>query len=227
MKLEIQNIKSSFKRDYEGTWLFSYDADYILDIQTDKSRACISLYDSMEERELNLTLIKYSEFYILLFVEDEGYHFYLKLYPMLRTRHIGIEIRWSEVFEKSRLNKTEQYHFSRFISIGDTFPDWVNGIWRGGCSSISFVMEKEDSAILKIAAQHQLTGNIDIAENGHMGHTGLILTLCHHEWIDKTLVCELQFDYLNKNILYVEKMMLPAQPIHPHCGGGGKPCQAL
>ena len=132
MKLEIQNIKSSFKRDYEGTWLFSYDADYILDIQTDKSRACIRLYDSMEERELNLTLIKYSEFYILLFVEDEGYHFYLKLYPMVRTRHIGIEIRWSEVFEKSRLNKTEQDHFSRFISIGDTFPDWVNGIWRGG-----------------------------------------------------------------------------------------------
>ena len=75
MKLEIQNIRSSFKRDYEGAWMFSYDADYILDIQTDKSRACISLYDSMEERELNLTLIKYSEFYILLFVEDEEDNF--------------------------------------------------------------------------------------------------------------------------------------------------------
>ena len=138
---------------------------------------------------------------------------------MLRTRRIGIEIRWSEVFEKSRLIKTEQYNFSRFIAMGDTFPDWVNGIWRGECSSISFVIEKEDYEILKIAAHHQLTGNIDITENGHIGHTGLILTLCHNEWIDKTLVCELQFDYLKNNILYVEKMMLPAQPVHPHCGG--------
>jgi len=211
MKLEILNISNNFERDYQGKWLFAYYADYILDIKTEKRRAIIMLYDTMEQEELDLTLIKYSQFYIELFVKSDDGNFFLKLYPILRKGSIGIEIRYSEVFAKSRLIKNSLYDFSQFISIGDAFPDWVNGIWHGKISSIYFVIEKVRTNMLKIAAKHQITRSVEIASSGYIGHSGILLTLCNNEWVDKTVIGELQFDYSNNSVIYIEKMLLPAR----------------
>ena len=50
-----------------------------------------------------------------------------------------------------------------------------------------------------------------IINNGYIGHSGILLTLHNKEWLDKTIVCELQFDYSNNRIIYIEKMLLPAR----------------
>lgn len=209
MKLEIPNIRRNFRGNYQGKWFFSYDAEYILNIQTEKNRAIIGLYDTMEQEELNLTLIKYSEYFIELFAEHDDGNFFLKLYPILRKGCIGIEIRYSEAFAKSGLIKNSLHDYNQFITISDTFPDWINGIWHGKVSPICFVIEKARADMLKIAANHQTTGAVEIISSGYIGHSGILLTLYNKEWIDKPLVCELLFDYSDNSVIYVEKMLLP------------------
>ena len=211
MKIETLRIRKKIEQAYQGSWFFSYYTDYILDIQIDKIGSILRLYDAVEQIELNLTLIKISEFYIELFAEDDDENFFLKLYPNSKKGHIGIEIRYSEVIYKSKLIKNRRYNFSHFVSIGDVFPDWVNGLWQGKQSSISFAIEKVITNSLNIAATHQVTGKVKIINNGYIGHSGILLTLHNKEWLDKTIVCELQFDYSNNRIIYIEKMLLPAR----------------
>lgn len=210
MELPTDINKENIQRDYRGKWSFSYRSDYLLDIDAE---AGIRLYDTLEEEELGLTLIKYCEFYIELFAEGEEENMCLTLYPISRNACIGIEIRSAERLTKSPLPGKKQPDFHQFVSIGDTFPDWINGTWQGVCTSISFEIEKITPNTLHIAANHQLTGSIDIGSTGYIGHSGILLTLCDDAWIDSRLVCELQFDYSDKSILYIEKMLLPAQPV--------------
>lgn len=204
-------IEKNTANKYQGKWCFSYHSDYVLDIQTgaDDGGSIISLYDTMEQVELNLTLIKYSEFYIEIFVEDDDENFLLKLYPISPKGSIGVEIRYSEEFAKSKLPQNNCCAFSQFVSIGDVFPDWLNGIWKGKLSFICFAIEKNKANTLKIAAMHEITGNIEIINNGYIGHSGILLTLYNSEWIDKTIVCELQLDYANNHVRYIENMLLP------------------
>lgn len=210
MRIETLSIRKKIELEYQGRWFFSYNTDYILDIQMDNNSSFIRLYDTIEQIELNLTLIKFSEFYIELFVETDDENFFLKLYPISKKGCIGIEIRYSEVFFKSKLIKNGRYNFSQFVSIGDAFPDWVNGLWQGKLSSICFAIEKLTTNTLKIAAMHQITGKIEIINTGYIGHSGILLTLHNSKWIDETVVCKLQFDYSNNRVIYIEKMLLPA-----------------
>lgn len=211
MKFKLQGTEESFKRNYEGKWLFTYDADYIISLKTNKDRAIISLFDTMEEEELDLTLIKYTEFYIELYAESDDGNFFLTLYPRSARGAIGIEMRTAEIFTKGESDENEPCDAGRFISMGDTFPDWIQGLWQGMVSSISFRIEKVKENELKIAAHHQITGAITLVSNGYIGHSGIFLTLSCKEWIDKPIPCELLFDYSNHSILYIEKMMLPAR----------------
>lgn len=204
------SISNEIGHAYQGKWVFSYNTDYLLDIQVVNTCSIIRLYDTIEQIELDITPIKISEFYIELFIENNDENFFLKLYPISPKGHIGVEIRYSEVFAKKKLTKNYRYDFKQFISIGDRFPDWINGIWRGKLSSICFAIEKIETNILKIAAKHQITGNIEIINNGYIGHSGILLTLHNNEWIDETIVCNLQFDYSNNSVIYIEKMLLIA-----------------
>ena len=166
----------------------------------------------MDEEELALTLIKYTEFYIELYAEsDDGPDFFLTIHPISRSGSIGIEIKKTETFTKDESDESELCDYSRFVTIGDTFPDWINGIWQGKVSAISFRIKIIKENELKMAAYHQITGDITIVSNGYIGHSGIFMTLSCKEWIDKPIICELQFDYSNQSILYTERMLLPVR----------------
>lgn len=213
MEIDLLKESKSFIHNCKGKWSFSYYTDYVLDINVENDKAIFKLYDEWEcqHEELGLTLIKLSEFYVELFVECKDGNFILTLYPNSTSGCIGVEITYSEVFIKNnKLNKKLSNYYT-FTSVGDNFPDWVNGIWKGEESSFSFAIQKIASNTLNIQISHQMTKNTKVISCGYIGHTGINFTLYHNKWCDKPIKCKLQFDYSNETILYVEEMMLPVQ----------------
>lgn len=206
------NLSNGYR--YTGTWQFTDISDYTLSIASKNDQMEIRLYNLSWQVEMELTLLKACDYFLDFYVESYIDNMRLRIYPKSILGDIGIEIRDKECFfKKSKHFNSKKRIFESFETIGDTFPDWIEGAWKCYAGGLRFYIRRKKSNKLSLHITNDEHSRIEVCETGYISHSGILMSLKGKDWINPPQIIELIFDSFKKEVACYINIVLPVQKV--------------